>query len=888
MNNIPHIPQQFQNITMVMQQKNVHAKARALGVLHKLDPMEDDQDYLRKWDVLLDKFREFKKRCNLGQENEKKGLCLSTLKEEQIRVLKNDRAIYEQVVSELHEDHTGEFPSPTGFVFEEDAVMGVVSHAGDKYGDYVKEDVHIIDVDYEYDLKVGMNIILYTRVIGSDDTIFVRVPYHDYFYIEITEELTFDKIKKALDGYCFYLKNRYMEMAKNPRQNVTDFRKHPCNMNLDAPLIVKLEIMDDLKSMYNYQPDPQKFVKVTTANPTVTQDLFNGLSKKYVGDIIEIFNWDNGEKIPIGTKYFPEMRFFEASKTDVINKFLTQYGISGCSAIRVEGSKMATNPYSTCTIAVDASYIESLPNAPFYEPRTFFYDIECLALDINEFPTSDKCPVIQISYVCVKGRDIMSKGVLCLNETPGYEWFDDEGTMLIMFAKKIIDFNPDYLTGFNSNNFDMPYIIDRMKATGVYEIAGQFSRRKNFLVPYKRDFKQSKQFGTKEVASYITPGRVMFDQMDIIKGNPMIRLRSYSLKSICDEYLTTSQKEWEAVLEYLRTNDPTMAPALEKALLDEKANGAELTRLCKHVVETNTQNKTVYDICDLYLNNNKEDLKYRDIPTLFQSPEGRQKIASYCLQDSMLLKKLDDKMMLGVDIAGQAKVQGITTNVVLNRGLVHRIMCKIKQYTERHKFLIPTFTNRQFPVSPTYEGATVINCDAGYYTDPVVVLDFASLYPSLIRSYNLDYTTIAKNKAQVDKYPERFQVFDNGYAFVKSEYHRGLLPLIEAELAVERKNAKKKMKDAKDDVEYAVWNAIQGGVKIVMNSIYGLAGSPTATVPCVPIASTITFLGRYNLMRSKEYVEANYCRITGEPEEKRARVIYGDTGKYFLSLLFKK
>ena len=43
--------------------KYVHAKARVLGVLHKLDPMEESQDYLDKWDKLLDKFKAFKKSC---------------------------------------------------------------------------------------------------------------------------------------------------------------------------------------------------------------------------------------------------------------------------------------------------------------------------------------------------------------------------------------------------------------------------------------------------------------------------------------------------------------------------------------------------------------------------------------------------------------------------------------------------------------------------------------------------------------------------------------------------------------------------------------------------------------------------------------------------------
>jgi DNA polymerase elongation subunit (family B) len=794
--------------------KELQQKAKLLGVEHKIDmsSCEDDVAYVDKWCRLLDKFQQFKNKCNLEPFRE---LSLADVDEKDIRFLKSDVALFEQVKESLHEDHDGVFPEPHGKATLRPSKTTRTNTTDVEMSEKVSKDVHIIDVDYEYDYGSGMHVVLYTRVIGSDDTAFVRVPYHDYFYIEVTPELDATAIIKAVNGYAWYLKQKYEKDAiENPLRGPPRKRVSDINVS-EFPLIVSTQIVNGLKSMYGYQPEDQTFVKIVTANPTVTKDLFDGLSKKYVGEEVQTYTYDNNtrSRIPAECKYFPEMRFFEAHKTDVVNKFLTQHGISGCSAIRVVGTRHGdTNPYSYCTMAIDAESIEALDNAPFYEPRTFFYDIECLSLNINEFPTSDRCPIIQISYVCVKGRTEVSKGVLCLQETPGYEWFDSEDTMLLAFAKKIVDFNPDFVTGFNSNNFDMPYIIDRMKMLRIHNIAGMFSRRKGFIVDYRREYKQSKQFGTKEVVNYVIPGRVMFDQMEIIKGNPMIRLRSYSLKSICAEYLG---------------------------------------------------------------DDNKEDLAYREIPTLFQTTEGRQRIASYCLQDSLLLKKLDDKMMLGLDIASQARVQMITPSLVLSRGLVYRIMCKIKSYTERYGFLIPTFTKKQVPVSPTYQGATVLNCDAGFYSDPVVVLDFASLYPSLIRSYNLDYTTIALSKEQVEKYPERFQTFDNGYSFVKSEYHRGLLPRIETELVEQRNAAKKKMKQAQDPVEEAVWNSVQGGVKIVMNSIYGLCGSPTATVPCVPIASTITFLGRTNLAAAKEYVENNYCRLTGETTP--SRVIYGDS-----------
>lgn len=832
-----------------------YVKAGIVGVTTAIDFDYTEEEYVEKWGVLLDKCIAFKELCNL--ETVCEDIC--DVDECDIDVFQNDVELFEREMQKLHVDHDGVFPAPRG----KHKTVTVVEEVGP--ATKMTAQAHIVDVDYEFDIERDLFIMLYTRIIGSDETVLLRVQYSDYFYIQVTDEMPEQLIYNTVTKYAAYLRTkRYVEL----RQSASgDFRKSPLNMSTDRSLILRMDVVEGLKSMYGYQPDDQTFVKVTTINPMVTNDLFNGLSKKWTGKPIEVFTWDGGVKEPTGTyRTFPEMNFFEA-RTDVTNKFMTQYGISGCSAIEFTGDRYSSNKVSTCTHLVDAIELRPLSDAPFYTPRTFFYDIECLARDINEFPTSDVCPIIQISYVCCKGSDKVSSGVLCLHETPGYESFGDEGGLLLAFCKKIVDFNPDYLTGFNSNCFDMPYIIDRMKQTKVHKVAGTMSRRRGLVVDYKRSTRSSKQFGTKEIVNYVIPGRVMFDQMEVFKGNPMLRLRSYALKSICANFLTPP-----IAREKLSSTPHQKIVDACKSMIPDYSGDEILT------IPTDTD--TLMDLYivlldDYEVQNNKEDLAYRDIPDLFKSPEGRVKIANYCLQDSIVLKKLDDKTMLGVDIAGQAKVQGITTNTVLNRGLVYRIMCKIKQYTERYNFLIPSFNKVQFPVSPTYQGATVLNCDAGYYEDPVVVLDFASLYPSLMRSHNLDYTTIALNKEQVEKYPERFQTFDNGYSFVKSEYLRGLLPRIETELGVERDNAKKMMKKATTPVEKAVWNAIQGGVKIVMNSIYGLSGSPTATVPCVPIAATITYTGRCHLAESKAYVEKHYCRVTGETVP--ARVIYGDT-----------
>lgn len=50
-----------------------------------------------------------------------------------------------------------------------------------------------------------------------------------------------------------------------------------------------------------------------------------------------------------------------------------------------------------------------------------------------------------------------------------------------------------------------------------------------------------------------------------------------------------------------------------------------------------------------------------------------------------------------------------------------------------------------------YEGATVIDPRKGYYTDPIVTLDFSSLYPSIMMAHNLCYSTLLRSSGMKEK-----------------------------------------------------------------------------------------------------------------------------------------
>jgi len=766
--------------------------ASQLGLLSKIDTTNDDPEYAEKWNRTLSRFAACLERSRCAPV-----LSLDTVDAHSFFNLD----LMRQEINENYDFVQTEAARDTQ---KSDSCVDPESVEIERSSRY---EGHVVDVEWENGPR-GARIFMYTRDLGGNSATFV-VPFQDYFYIQLSGagcDLDCETVKKNVRNYAGYLKNtRYPENRAKSGAGDGDTRRSTFSIPPGVELLGEMVVVDGLKTVLGYQPNASTFLKVTTKFPQVTVDLFRGLSKKN-----------------------PSMLFFE-SAIDPIIKFLTKHNLSSFAGLVVEGVVWEQhNPLTTCSsLAFVTDSQLSNPFGAFREfvPKYMFWDIECLALDIDVFPTSDICPVIQISYLLSHGDREMKRGVLCLHDTPGefFESFESEDMMLIRFAQIVREFNPEALVGYNSNNFDMPYLLDRMKVLRVHGWASQFSRRLGLSLEYARQVVCSKQSGARDVTRYESPGLLMFDQFELLKNDTTKKLDSYSLKNVCAEYLK---------------------------------------------------------------DNNKEELRYRDIPTLFETPEGRAKIASYCLKDGELLLSLEKAVMFGVNMRAMAQVLGTTGNVVCVRGVTYKLSGKLKQYTERYGFLIPSFSFTQRPVfDGDLKGACVLDPDVGFHEDPVAVLDYASLYPSIMIYYNLSYDTLVLDKDWALANQDKCDVMENGEIFVKRGVQRGILALLERELGEQRTLAKGKMAAAaKGSVEAAIFNGMQNAMKIVMNSLYGSLGSAFAAVPCIQIAATITAMGRYNLLRARDYVHSNYCRLTAQPAHLNAVVVYGDTDSIFIKM----
>jgi len=144
----------------------------------------------------------------------------------------------------------------------------------------------------------------------------------------------------------------------------------------------------------------------------------------------------------------------------------------------------------------------------------------------------------------------------------------------------------------------------------------------------------------------------------------------------------------------------------------------------------------------------KDDVSYADIAPLSRTAEGCAKLAVYCAKDSQLVslvmrhRKLD---ILGKTLA-QAALMAVPPEDLLFRGSMHLLRLAMLRAAHEDGFLLssPSRSADDQPLladPARYSGGKVLAPLVGYYTAPVVTLDFSSLYPSVMQELNVCAST---------------------------------------------------------------------------------------------------------------------------------------------------
>ncbi|KAJ5805048.1 hypothetical protein N7474_010935 [Penicillium riverlandense] len=166
-----------------------------------------------------------------------------------------------------------------------------------------------------------------------------------------------------------------------------------------------------------------------------------------------------------------------------------------------------------------------------------------------------------------------------------------------------------------------------------------------------------------------------------------------------------------------------------------------------------------------------------------------------------------------------------------------------------------------------YKGGLVFEPEKGLYDRFILVMDFNSLYPSIIQEFNICFTTVDRTATSENENEEKVPDVPS------SDAEQGVLPRLIATLVGRRREVKKLMKDKRATPEQlALWDTKQLAFKLTANSMYGCLGYTQSRFYARPLAMLTTFKGREILRSTKDLAES-----------KQLRVIYGDTDSVMIN-----
>lgn len=285
-------------------------------------------------------------------------------------------------------------------------------------------------------------------------------------------------------------------------------------------------------------------------------------------------------------------------------------------------------------------------------------------------------------------------------------------------------------------------------------------------------------------------------------------------------------------------------------------------------------------VCEKFFGGTKDDVTYQDIleACTTRDPHKLGVIARYCYQDSWLVLRLVEKLKDVYNGMEMSKLCVVPLSFIESRG--QQVKCMSLILDRIHGEYVCNNKPNEGVSGTGYQGATVIDASKGFHVkDPVVCLDFASLYPSIMRWKNLCYTTyVVKAEGRYDDFRGiegvTYEDFETSPGNVETFAHRpgekGILSMIEENLGESRKATKRLMSQTdkeKDPFKYSLLNSKQLAEKVTMNSLYGFCGTSSGALPLVAIAAAVTCTGRQMIEKTADFVRSTMG----------GTVVYGDT-----------
>ncbi|KAK4198463.1 putative DNA polymerase zeta catalytic subunit [Triangularia verruculosa] len=393
--------------------------------------------------------------------------------------------------------------------------------------------------------------------------------------------------------------------------------------------------------------------------------------------------------------------------------------------------------------------------------------------------------------------------------------------------------DPDILTGYEVHGSSWGYLMERAGRQYEYDLCNEFSRMKWESPSFGKSGREADRWGFNTTSMIHVTGRHVINVWRAMRGE--LNLLQYTMENVVWHLLhrRIPHFSWKDLTEWYSSGRP------------------------------------------------------RDLTKVLRYHLKRTKMNIEILEANELIPRTSE----------QARLLGVDFFSVFSRGSQFKVESIMFRIAKPENFVLISPSRKQVGSQNALECLPlVMEPQSNFYTSPVLVLDFQSLYPSVMIAYNYCYSTClgrivnwrGTSKMGFTEYKRRegllkllephINIAPNGMMYCKPNIRKSLLAKMLTEILETRVMVKSGMKQDKDDKTLQqLLNNRQLALKLLANVTYGYtSASFSGRMPCSEIADSIVQTGRETLERAIAYIHS--------VARWRADVVYGDTDSLFVHL----
>ena len=668
-------------------------------------------------------------------------------------------------------------------------------------------------------------------------------------------------------------------------------------------------------------------------------------------DSMRSYTWAFQRKlnIPAISKKSYSFQIYESNMLPML-RFIHERNLEAVGWISVEKKYLENIGYPiTCSnlnFKTDWNNVVFIDDKMIEKFEICSYDIECTSID-GSFPQPhrDGDQVIQIglTYSRFGESECYYRHLLSLHETSKIdgttvEWFKTEKDLLLGFTNILRKTNPDIVTGYNIFGFDFYYLMERSKKLGCEYEFSMLSRVTAEKSEWVDSNLSSAAIGKSIMKYYDMTGRVLIDLMKVVQREYKLSsykldyVASYFIREVISNIICIDSDKFKVITKNtngVKIGQYVIIVIVEGAVENKYGEGQkfQISEIDKDYLVLDGKINT-----DEFMNKGfkifwcqaKDDISPADIFRMFKgTAEERALVGKYCIQDCELVSKLVHKLQVVANNVSMANVCSVPLSFIFLRGQGIKIFSLVAKKCREKNYLIPTpkkkyekkkeeekkediINEKKLDAFVTslnnkhkddegidedvgYEGAIVFEPKPAVYYEPIIVLDYASLYPNSMIFRNFSHETFVTNPEYDNLDTHRYHevTYNNNDGSVstcrfaeKLDGSKGIIPEILMDLLNARKKYRKMAESEPDKFKQSILDCLQLAYKVTANSLYGQCGSSVSAIGLKEIAAATTATGREALKFAKYFVEHIYTKIVNLALDNKKKY-YSEMNKIF-------